>query len=120
MVKVQAIMDFTYKKYDKIQNLNSLDEIEKGKIFKDDIFEVEDEEALYLTGKNKNNIVAVKVLEVKPAETTMIEQKIDNISMKIGEKSITLSADKIELDNITLVKEKEKPKKRTTKKKEDK
>ena len=31
MVKVQAIMDFTYKKYDKIQNLNSLDEIEKGK-----------------------------------------------------------------------------------------
>ena len=66
MVKVQAIMDFTYKKYDKIQNLNSLDEIEKGKIFKEDIFEVEDEEALYLTGKNKNKIVAVKVLEVIP------------------------------------------------------
>lgn len=66
MVKVQAIIDFTYKKYGKIQNLNSLDEIEKGKIFKEDIFEVEDEEALYLTGKNKNNIVAVKVLEVIP------------------------------------------------------
>ena len=66
MVKVQAIMDFTYKKYDKIQNLNSLDEIEKGKIFKEDIFEVEDDEALYLTGKNKNNIVAVKVIEVIP------------------------------------------------------
>ena len=66
MVKVQAIMDFTYKKYDKIQNLNSLDEIEKGKIFKEDIFEVEDKEALYLTGKNKNKIVAVKVLEVIP------------------------------------------------------
>ena len=66
MVKVQAIMDFTYKKYDKIQNLNSLDEIEKGKIFKDDIFEVEDDEAKYLTGENKNKIVAVKVLEVIP------------------------------------------------------
>lgn len=66
MVKVQAIIDFSYKKYDKIQNLNSLDEIEKGKIFKEDIFEVEDEEALYLTGKNKNKIVAVKVLEVIP------------------------------------------------------
>lgn len=66
MVKVQAIMDFTYKKYDKIQNLNSLDEIEKGKIFKEDIFEVEDKEALYLTGKNKDKIVAVKVLEVIP------------------------------------------------------
>lgn len=66
MVKVQAIIDFTYKKYDKIQNLNSLDKIEKGKIFKEDIFEVEDKEALYLTGKNKNNIVAVKVLEIIP------------------------------------------------------
>ena len=66
MVKVQAIIDFTYKKYDKIQNLNSLDKIEKGKIFKEDIFEVEDKEALYLTGKNKDNIVAVKVLEVIP------------------------------------------------------
>ena len=66
MVKVQAIIDFTYKKYDKIQNLNSLDKIEKGKIFKEDIFEVEDEEALYLTGENKNKIVAVKVLEVIP------------------------------------------------------
>ena len=85
MVKVQAIMDFTYKKYDKIQNLNSLDEIEKGKIFKEDIFEVEDDEAKYLTGENKNKIVAVKVLEVIPE-----------------------------------IKEKEKPKKRTTKKKEGK
>ena len=83
MVKVEAIMDFTYKKYDKIQNLNSLDEIEKGKIFTGDIFEVEDKEALYLTGKNKNKIVAVKVLEI-----------------------------------ISEIKEEEKPKKRTTKKKE--
>ena len=64
MVKVQAIMDFTYKKYDKIQNLNSLDEIEKGKIFAGDIFEVEDKEAKYLIGENKNKIVAVKVIEV--------------------------------------------------------
>ena len=67
MVKVQAIIDFTYKKYDEIQNLNSLDKIEKGKIFKDDIFNVEDDEAKYLTGENKNKIVAVKVLEVIPS-----------------------------------------------------
>lgn len=66
MVKVQAIIDFSYKKYGEIQNLNSLDKIEKGTIFTGDIFEVEDKEALYLTGKNKNNIVAVKVLEVIP------------------------------------------------------
>ena len=120
MVKVQAIIDFTYKNYKQIKDLQPTNKIQEGKIFTGDIFNVEDEEALYLTGKNKNNVIAVKVLEVKPTETTMIDQKIDNISMKIGEKSITLSADKIELDNITLVKEKEKPKKRTTKKKGDK
>lgn len=66
MVKVQAIIDFSYKKYDQIQNLNSLDEIEKGTIFTGDIFEVEDDEAKYLTGENKNKIVAVKVIEVIP------------------------------------------------------
>ena len=120
MVKVQAIIDFNYKNYNKIKDLQPTNKMQEGKIFAGDIFNVEDDEAKYLTGKNKNKIVAVEVLEVKPAETTMIEQKIDNISMKIGGKSIRLSADKIESDNITLVKEKEKPKKRTTKKKEGK
>ena len=84
MVKVQAIMDFSYKKYDKIQNLNSLDEIEKGTIFTGDIFEVDDKEALYLTGKNKNKIVAVKVLEVIPEikEEKKITAKVKNKNNK--------------------------------------
>lgn len=69
MVKVQAIIDFTYKNYDKIQNLESKDKKEKGKIFYGDIFEIENEEALYLTGKNDFKIVAVKVLEVIPEKT---------------------------------------------------
>ena len=66
MVKVQAIIDFTYKNYDKIKELESAGEREQGKIFTGDIFNVEDDEAKYLTGKNKNEIVAVKVLEVMP------------------------------------------------------
>lgn len=117
MVKVQAIIDFNYKNYNKIKDLQPTNKMQEGKIFAGDIFNVEDDEAKYLTGENKNKIVAVKVLEVKPAETTMIEQKFGNMSMKIDEKSITLSADKIELDNIILAKEKENPKKRTTKEK---
>ena len=64
MVKVQAIIDFNYKNYNKIKDLQPANKMQEGKIFAGDIFEVEDEEALYLTGKNKNNIVAVKVLEV--------------------------------------------------------
>ena len=66
MVKVQAIIDFNYKNYNKIKDLQSANKMQEGKIFAGDIFNVEDEEALYLTGKNKNNLVAVKVLEVIP------------------------------------------------------
>ena len=66
MVKVQAIIDFNYKNYNKIKDLQPINKIQEGKIFAGDIFNVEDDEAKYLTGENKNKIVAVKVLEVKP------------------------------------------------------
>ena len=66
MVKVQAIIDFNYKNYTKIKDLKPTNKIQEGKIFAGDIFEVEDDEAKYLTGENKNKIVAVEVLEVIP------------------------------------------------------
>ena len=66
MVKVQAIIDFNYKNYNKIKDLKPTNKIQEGKIFTGDIFNVEDDEAKYLTGENKNKIVAVKVLEVIP------------------------------------------------------
>lgn len=66
MVKVQAIIDFNYKNYTKIKDLQPVNKIQEGKIFAGDIFNVEDDEAKYLTGENKNKIVAVKVLEVIP------------------------------------------------------
>lgn len=67
MVKVQAIIDFNYKNYTKIKDLQPANKIQEGKIFAGDIFNVEDDEAKYLTGENKNKIVAVKVLEVIPS-----------------------------------------------------
>ena len=66
MVKVQAIIDFNYKNYTKIKDLQPRNKKQEGKIFAGDIFNVEDDEAKYLTGENKNKIVAVKVLEVIP------------------------------------------------------
>lgn len=66
MVKVQAIIDFNYKNYNKVKDLQPANKIQEGKIFAGDIFNVEDDEAKYLTGENKNKIVAVKVLEVIP------------------------------------------------------
>ena len=73
VVKVQAIIDFNYKNYNKIVDFQPVNKIQEGELFTGDIFNVEDSEALYLTGKNKNNIVAVKVLEVisdKPKRKT--------------------------------------------------
>ena len=66
MVKVQAIIDFNYKNYNKIKDLQPANKIQEGKIFAGDIFNIEDDEAKYLTGENKNKIVAVKELEVIP------------------------------------------------------
>lgn len=66
MVKVQAIIDFNYKNYNKIVDLQPINKIQEGKLFAGDIFSAEDEEAKYLTGENKNKITAVKVLEVIP------------------------------------------------------
>lgn len=74
MKKVQAIIDFTYSKYNKIENLKSVNKKEKGKIFNGDIFEVEDTEVKYLTGENEKKLVAVKVLEEKE-ETKEITKK---------------------------------------------
>lgn len=66
MVKVQAIIDFNYKNYNKIKDLQPTNKMQEGKIFAGDIFNVEDDEAKYLTGENKDKIVAVKVIEVIP------------------------------------------------------
>ena len=84
MVKVQAIIDFNYKNYTKIKDLQPTNKIQKGKIFAGDIFNVEDDEAKYLTGENKNKIVAVKVLEVIPEikEEKKITTKVKNKNNK--------------------------------------
>ena len=74
MVKVQAIIDFNYKNYNKIKDLQPANKIQEGKMFAGDIFNVEDDEAKYLTGENKNKIVAVKVIEVIP-EIRIIKDK---------------------------------------------
>lgn len=80
MVKVQAIIDFNYKNYNKIKDLQPTNKKQEGKIFAGDIFNVEDDESKYLTGENKNKIVAVKVLEVIPEikEEKKITTKVKN------------------------------------------
>lgn len=87
MVKVEALIDFDYKNYVKIQNLETKIKKQKGRIFSGDIFEVENEEALYLSGQNEQNIVAVKTLEItqniRPVED---KEKAKEIAKRAMEK----------------------------------
>lgn len=91
MVKVEALIDFDYKNYVKIQNLATKTKKQKGRIFKGDIFEVEDKEALYLSGQNEQNIVAVKTLEITqniiPVEDKEKAKEIVKKAMKKIDKS---------------------------------
>ena len=84
MVKVQAIIDFTYKNYKQIKDLECKNIKQEGKIFAGDIFNVEDDEAKYIIGENKNKIVAVKVIEVIPEikEEKKITTKVKNKNNK--------------------------------------
>lgn len=101
MVKVQAIIDFTYKNYKQIKDLKSKNIKQEGKIFYGDTFYINDEEALYLTGKNDLGIVAVKILEIIPINAE-IQQKDDSITTKYGDTEITMTKDKIVLNNLEL------------------
>lgn len=91
MVKVQAIIDFSYKNYNKIVDLQPVNKIQEGKLFAGDIFNVEDKEALYLSGQNEQNIVAVKTLEItqniRPVEDKEKAKEIVKKAMKKIDKS---------------------------------
>lgn len=93
MVKVKAKIDFLYRNYNKIKNLNSVDKIEKGKIFTGDIFEVEENEAEYLAGNNQKKIVAVEVIEEKK-EVKEIITKVKEIITKVKNKNNKKKEDK--------------------------
>lgn len=100
MVKVEAIIDFLYSKYDKAKNLVRKDKEQHGKIFKGDVFEVGKKEADYLLGNNAKSLIAVKVLK----------------EIEILPDSISITEDSIKIDGI---KEEIKPKKKNKKKKEE-
>ena len=85
MVKVEAIIDFLYSKFDKVKNLARKDKEQDGKIFKGDIFEVDKKEADYLLGNNAKSLIAVKVLkeiEILPDKITIVEIKEEEIKPK--------------------------------------
>lgn len=78
MIKVKALQEFTYGNFNNITNLERHDKNKNkdGRLYAGDIFECTKEMAEYLTGKC--GYVLVKVIEVIPEETPVIE-KVEEI-----------------------------------------
>lgn len=81
MVKVKALQEFTYGKFDKITNLvrNDINNNQHGRLYEKDVFECTEEMAKYLTGGCGYDLV--KVIEVIPEEVPVVE----NVEEKIEE-----------------------------------
>lgn len=68
MIKVQAIQSFNFGSMDKIKNLKRFKVEQPNFIFKNDIFECDKDMYEYLSGKNENGVVVVKLIEYKPSK----------------------------------------------------
>ena len=66
MIKVEALEDFTLKRFEELKNIQRKSKEQKGKLFAGDIFECDEKMADYLTGNNPINRAVVKVIEVIP------------------------------------------------------
>lgn len=79
MIKVKVIEDFTLKDFNKLKNIVRTNKKVEGSLFKDDIFECDEEMAKYLTGGNALNKVVVEVIEVEPVKQEIKEEAIEEI-----------------------------------------
>lgn len=77
MVKAKAIMDYTTKDFDKLENLvrNDASKDEEGSIYIGDTFECDKELASYFCGGNDYGLNLIEVLEVIPEETKKVKPK---------------------------------------------
>lgn len=66
MIKARANQDFSLERFNELKNIQRFRKEEEGKIFKNDIFECEEDLADYLSGNNKLNIKVIDIIEVIP------------------------------------------------------
>lgn len=107
MIRCEVIENFTLKDFKKLKNIIRKGKDLEGHLYKEDVFECDEEMAKYLTGGNDKDKTVVKILEVIPKEKT-----IQNASINFFEEEKEPNAE-IKLE------EKPKKKKNSKKKKED-
>lgn len=84
MVKVKALQEFTYGKFDKITNLvrNDVNKNQHGRLYEKDTFECTEDMAKYLTGGCGYTLV--KIIEVIP-DKIVEEPKVETTSEEVKE-----------------------------------
>lgn len=75
MIKCEVIENFTLKDFKKLKNIVRKNKDLTGHLYKEDIFECDEEMAKYLTGENSEKKVVVKILEVIPKVEKKLEEK---------------------------------------------
>lgn len=87
MIKCKVIEDFSLKNFDKLKNIERVSVDRKGNLYVGDVFECDEDMAIYLTGNNPLKKVVVEVIEVEPetheaevVEATKIEVNETNNS----------------------------------------
>jgi len=83
MVRCKVISDFSLKRFDELKNIVRKNKEQKGFLFRDDMFECDEELADYLTGNNAHKRAFVKVIEVIPKIEFHEEKKIPRVELKL-------------------------------------
>lgn len=90
MIKLEALEDFTLKRFNEIENIIRKSKEEKGKVFYGDTFVCEKELAEYLTntGKEKNpaNRAVAKIIEVMPEIKEVVEKPKQEVKKPVERK----------------------------------
>ena len=68
MIKLEAIIDFSLEKFDKLKNIKRYNENENEykQIYMRDIYECDRKTAEYLLGNNAKKVVTSRVIEIIP------------------------------------------------------
>ena len=91
MVKCEVIKEFSLKDFDSLKNLTrkNKEKSKYGKLYEGDVFECNENMAMYLSGGNDYNEVVVKPIEVEPVkeeEIVIIDELVEEQPKKPNKK----------------------------------
>lgn len=81
MIRLQATEDFTLKRFSEISKMEraNVNKDDNGKVFKNDIFECNENLAEYVCGKNPLNRAVANILEVRPEVSAISQSPVEEI-----------------------------------------